>query len=51
MKAGKLAIWPWLICQYNENTSVDLPKKMAKTDETFNVLLKGKHMYINSREL
>ena len=24
MKAGKLAIWPWLLCQYNENTLVDL---------------------------
>ena len=25
MKAGKLAIWSWLICQYNENMLVDLP--------------------------
>ena len=22
MKAGKSALWPWLICQYNENTLV-----------------------------
>ena len=26
IKAGKLAIWPWLICQYNKNTLMDLPK-------------------------
>ena len=26
MKAGNLAIWPWLICQYNKNTLVDLHK-------------------------
>ena len=25
MKAGKLAILPWLICQYNENMLMDLP--------------------------
>ena len=24
MKTGKLAIRPWLVCQYNENTLVDL---------------------------
>ena len=24
MKAGKSAIWPWLICQYNEKKLVDL---------------------------
>ena len=29
MKAGKLAIRPWLICQYNENTLVDLPSSVA----------------------
>ena len=23
MKAGKLAIWPWLSCQYNKNMLVD----------------------------
>jgi hypothetical protein len=23
MKAGKMAIWPWLSCPYNENTLVD----------------------------
>ena len=27
MKAGKLAIWPWLSCQYTENTS-----SMLKSD-------------------
>ena len=25
MKAGKSAIWPWLICPYNENMLVDPP--------------------------
>jgi hypothetical protein len=30
MKAGKLAIWPWLIYQYNKNTLVDLPSSMPK---------------------
>ena len=30
MKAGKLAIRPWLSCQYNENTLVDLPSSMAR---------------------
>jgi hypothetical protein len=29
MKAGKLAIWPWLVCQYNENTLVDLPSSVS----------------------
>ena len=24
MKAGKLALWPWMFCQYNENTLMDL---------------------------
>ena len=28
MKAGMLAIWPWLICQYNKNTLVDLPSSV-----------------------
>ena len=28
MKAGKLAIWPWMICLYNENTLVDLPSSV-----------------------
>ena len=28
MKAGKSAIWPWLSCQYNENTLVDLPSSV-----------------------
>ena len=27
-KAGKLAIQPWLRCQYNKNTLVDLPSSM-----------------------
>ena len=29
MKAGKLPIWPWLSCQYNENTLVDLPSSVG----------------------
>ena len=29
MEAGKLAIRPWLSCQYNENTFVDLPYSMS----------------------
>ena len=32
MKAGKLAIRPWLACQYNENTLVDLPYSVGKAD-------------------
>ena len=28
MKAGKLAILPWLSCQYNENTLLDLPSSV-----------------------
>ena len=31
MKAGKLAIWPWLSCPYNENTLVDLPSSVDLT--------------------
>ena len=31
MKAEKLAIRPWLSCQYNENTLVDLPSSVTKT--------------------
>ena len=30
MKAGKSAIWHWLVCQYNENTLVDLPSSVGK---------------------
>ena len=29
MEAGKLAIRPWLVCQYNENTLVDLPSSVV----------------------
>ena len=29
MKAGKSAIRPWLICQYNSNSHVDLPSSMV----------------------
>ena len=29
MKAGKSAIRPWLSCQYNENTLVDLPSSVG----------------------
>ena len=32
MKAGKLAIWPWLSCPYNENTLVDLPSSVKGAD-------------------
>ena len=28
MKAGKLPIWPWLSCPYNEHTLVDLPSSV-----------------------
>ena len=28
MKAGKLDIWPWLVCQYNKNILMDLPSSM-----------------------
>ena len=30
MKAGILAIWPWLSYQYKENTLVDLPSSVLK---------------------
>ena len=29
MKAGNSAIQPWLSCQYNENTVVDLPSSVV----------------------
>ena len=29
MKAGKLAIGPWLSCPYNEDTLEDLPSSVA----------------------
>ena len=29
MKAGKLAIWPWLSCPYNKNALVDLPSSVV----------------------
>ena len=29
LKAGKSAIRPWLSCQYNENTLVDLPSSVS----------------------
>ena len=31
MKAGKLAIWPWLSCPYDKNTHVDLPSSVCLT--------------------
>ena len=31
MKAGKLAIWPWMSCPYNKHTLVDLPSSMGST--------------------
>ena len=31
MKVRKLAIWPWLVCQYNENTLMDLPSSIVNT--------------------
>ena len=34
MKAGKLAIRPWLICQYNENTLMELPSSVQQTNIT-----------------
>ena len=30
MKAGKLAIWPWLSFQYNKNTLMDLPSSVSQ---------------------
>ena len=30
MKARKLAIRPWLSCQYTENTLMDLPSSVGK---------------------
>ena len=34
MKAGKLAIWPWLSCPYKEHTFVDLPSSMNGTNKS-----------------
>ena len=34
MKAGKLAIWPWLVCQYNENMLVNLLSSMGDSNKT-----------------
>ena len=31
MKAGKLAVWPWLVGRYNENTLLDLPSPVDQT--------------------
>ena len=34
MKAGKLAIWLWLLsCPYNKHTLVDLPSSVVKTEK------------------
>ena len=30
MKAGRLAVRPWLVCQYIKNTLVDLPSSVAQ---------------------
>ena len=30
MKTGKLAIQPWLVCQYNKNMLADLPSSVAQ---------------------
>ena len=38
MKAGKLSIRPWLICQYNENTLMDFPSSVFPCDKLFNNL-------------
>ena len=38
MKAGKLAIRPWLSCPYNEDRLVDLPSSVSKSDSS---LIKG----------
>ena len=41
MKAGKLAIGPWLSCPYNEHTLVDLPSSVygiEKIDQIRNSL-------------
>ena len=35
MKAGKSAIWPWLVCQYNKNTLVDLPSSVVPKQNIF----------------
>ena len=36
MKAGKLAICPWLICQYTENMLMDLPSSVI-SGKTYNL--------------
>ena len=40
MKAGKLAIRPWLSCTYNENTLADLPSSVQ-----FPILTSNKIIY------
>ena len=38
MKAGKLAIWPWLSCQYNENTLMDLLSSVSTHEKCCQML-------------
>ena len=38
--AGKLAIWPWLICQYSNNTFVDLPSSVVDFSQFNKYLIK-----------
>jgi hypothetical protein len=43
MKAGKLAIWPWLSCPYNKHKLVGLPSSvfLAKNISYFISLLEN----------
>ena len=34
MEAGKLAVWPWLSCQYTKNTLMNLPSSMVTNYST-----------------
>ena len=40
MMSGKSAIWPWLGCQYNKNTLMDLPSSVDQSlNSNFNYLI------------
>ena len=41
MKAGKLAIWPWLSCPYNKHRLVDLQSSMLASSKLSHVLFSG----------
>ena len=49
MKAGKLAIRPWLSCQYTENTLMDKP--WLRTDTMNEAEVKNLSLFILRKEI